>query len=564
MVQEAYLRWLQYSTMEEDLKEQLRVMSEEEITDCFYTDIAFGTAGMRGKMGPGPNRINSYTIMKATIGFAKYLVESKQLSQEKGIVIGYDNRHHSKDFALESAKVLASYNIPTYIFDTLCPTPEVSFTVRDLNCVGGIMITASHNPKEYNGYKLYDETGCQLIPEKVEKVINFVNEVQDVLSLDIKVTPQQEELIHMIGDEIHARYDQHVFDIQLRPEMDKGNVKIVFTPQHGTASRPVQAILKRAGYHVIVVEEQAFEDPDFINTVSPNPEERSSYDLAITYGEKYQADIILTCDPDADRMGVAMLVDGEYIVLNGDQTGALLMQYIFYTRKELNMMPNNPVMFNTIVTSDLGEQVAKAFGVECEKTLTGFKYIGSKIAHYEKTKEKEYVFGYEESYGSLIMPFVRDKDAPQACLMLCEAASYYKHQNQSFHDVLNMMYDQYGAYVEHQTSIVLEGKDGAEKMQQLLTSLREEKIDTIAFTSVNLKEDYLKQIREGKGGSSSIVGFDQSDVLKYYLADGSWIAIRPSGTEPKCKIYYSIKDKTRALAKQKLDVYVEAMQLLMK
>ena len=519
---------------------------------------------MRGLLGPGTNRINLHTIRKANAGFAQYICAHGEEAKKRGIAIGYDNRHMSYEFAMDSAKMLATFGITSYVFESLRPTPELSFAVRHFHCFGGIMVTASHNPKEYNGYKLYDEKGCQLVPHLAEQVIERVNAVEDELALCANPTAEQEQLIHVIGKEVDEAYYEKVLGIQLNPQIAKDDVKIIFTPEHGTANIPVKEVYTRAGYHFVAVEEQCTPDPDFSNTPTPNPEEAGAYELALEYAKREAADIILVCDPDADRMGVGVKHHGEYKLLTGNQSGAVLIEYIFSQLKAKNQMPPNPVMFNTVVTSDLGEKIADKYGVATEKTLTGFKFIGEKVAKYEATNEKQYVFGYEESYGSLIQPFVRDKDAPQACLMLAEAACYYKAQGKTLVDVLYDLYAELGYYEESQKSLTLAGQEGAQRIQEILATLRKTQLQDLGGSAVVRFEDY-KECRVVENGKEfELTGFTKSDVLKYYLADGSWIAIRPSGTEPKCKFYYCIKGSSLEDAHEKTLSYQQAIDDLIK
>lgn len=559
MIQAAYERWLNHPNLDPAYREPLMNMDEKEKQDSFYTTIAFGTAGMRGLLGPGTNRINIHTIRKANTGFAQYIGEHGEEAKRRGVAIGYDNRHMSQEFAMDSARLLATYGIRSYVFESLRPTPELSFAVRHFHCFGGIMITASHNPKEYNGYKLYDEKGCQLIPALAQQVIDRVNAIADELAITADPTKEQEALITMIGKDVDEEYYRNVLSIQLNPDVNKQAVKIIFSPEHGTANIPVKEIYTRLGYQFVAVEEQCTPDPDFSKTPTPNPEEKGAYELALTYAKREHADIILVCDPDADRMGVGVLHDGEYQVLTGNQSGSVLIEYILSQLKAKGKMPPHPVMFNTVVTSDLGEKIAAKYGVETEKTLTGFKFIGEKVAKYEINNEKQYVFGYEESYGSLIKPFVRDKDAPQACLMLAEAACFYKEQGKTLVDVLHGLYEEFGAYEESQTALVLAGQEGAARIQEILTTLRQAMPETIGKEKVIRFEDYKECRIVENGKESELCGFTKSDVLKYYLADGSWIAIRPSGTEPKCKFYYCVKGKDIADAHEKTKAYQKAM-----
>lgn len=562
MYQEKYLKWLNHPNLDPSYKPVLEAMSEQEITDAFYTNIEFGTAGMRGVLGPGTNRINLHTIRKANTGFAQYIIANGKDAMNRGVAIGYDNRHMSYEFAMDCAKSLAANNIKAYVFESLRPTPELSFAVRHLNCFGGIMVTASHNPKEYNGYKLYDEKGCQLVPHLAQQVIDRVNAIEDELAISIDLTKEQEALITMIGKEVDEVYYQNVLNIQLNPEVNKEDVTIVFSPEHGTANVPVKELYTRCGYKFIAVEEQCNPDPDFSNTPTPNPEEKGAYEKAIEYAKANDADIILVCDPDADRMGVGVKHNGEYQLLTGNQSGSVLIEYIFSQLVAKGKMPANPVMFNTVVTSDLGEKIANKYGVECEKTLTGFKFIGEKVAKYEVTNEKQYVFGYEESYGSLISPFVRDKDAPQACLMLAEAACYYKAMGKTLVDVLYDLYAELGFYEESQTSLTLAGQAGAMRIKEILSNLRTSNLAQIDGQAVIRFEDYKEAKIVENGVVSELCGFTKSDVLKYYLADGSWIAIRPSGTEPKCKFYYCIKGDSLADAHEKTIKYQAAIKAL--
>lgn len=561
IVEERYEKWVSHPNLDPRYKDELNNMDAQEKNDAFYTLIEFGTAGMRGLLGPGTNRINIHTIRKATQGYANYIKKAGEAACKAGIAIGYDNRHMSKEFAFDCADLLAKNNIASYVFESLRPTPELSFAVRHLHCFGGIMITASHNPKEYNGYKLYDDKGCQLVPALAGQVIDEVNAIEDELAIDANCTDKQKKLVTVIGKDVDEEYYKNVLSIQLNPDVKK-DIKIVFSPEHGTANIPVQEVYKRAGYTCIPVVEQCTPDPDFSNTPTPNPEQPGAYELALKYARENDADVILVCDPDADRMGVGVKHNGDYVVLTGNQSGSVEIEYICSQLKEKGLMPENPVMFNTVVTSDLGEKVAADYGVETEKTLTGFKFIGEKVAKYEVTHEKNYVFGYEESYGSLIKPFVRDKDAPQACLMLAEAASFYKQQGKDLVDVLDSLYERHGTYEESQVALTLSGEAGANRIKEILADLRKEAPTEINGSKVVRSEDYKEcTIREGDK-VTELTGFTKSDVLKYYLEDGSWIAVRPSGTEPKCKFYYCIKGNSKEDAHEKTVAYQQAMKEL--
>ena len=561
VVEERYTKWVNHPNLDARYTDELKQMKEDEKNDAFYALIEFGTAGMRGILGPGTNRINIHTIRKATQGYANYIVSHGEKACQQGIAIGYDNRHMSKEFAFDCANLLAKNNIVSYVFESLRPTPELSFAVRHLGCFGGIMITASHNPKEYNGYKLYDEKGCQLVPHLASQVIDQVNAIEDELAIETMIDETQKELIHVIGEEVDEAYYENVLSIQLNPDVNK-DIKIVFSPEHGTANIPVQEVYKRAGYTCIPVVEQCSPDPDFSNTPTPNPEQAGAYELALEYARNNNADLILVCDPDADRMGVGVLHHGEYVVLTGNQSGSVEIEYICSQLQAQGKMPENPVMFNTVVTSDLGEKVASDYGVSTEKTLTGFKFIGEKVAKYEQTHEKNYVFGYEESYGSLIKPFVRDKDAPQACLMLAEACAFYKQQGKDLVDVLDSLYDRHGTYEESQVALTLSGEAGALRIKEILQNLRENAPTSIDGVKVVRIEDYKEAVIKEGDTTQPLTGFTKSDVLKYYLEDGSWIAVRPSGTEPKCKFYYCIKGSSKEDAHEKTLSFQKAMDVL--
>lgn len=550
---EQYERWMQCTSLEPSLKAELLGMDEAQKEDAFYTNLEFGTAGMRGILGAGTNRMNIYTIRKANVGFAKYVNTLKD-GATRGVAIGYDNRHMSYRFAVESANVLATYGIKSYIFESLRPTPELSFAVRYLGCAGGIMITASHNPKEYNGYKVYDDTGCQLIPEWGDQVVSYVNEVEDELNIEVFDSEKAYPFVNWIGEEVDEAYYKEVMHIEINPGMDKKDFKIVFSPQHGTSNIPVRECLGRLGYNVIPVLAQCAPDPDYTNTKSPNPEVDSSYELAIKKAKEVDADVVVICDPDGDRLGVVAKHNEEYVLMSGNQSAAVYLEYILSQLKKQDKLPANAVMYNTIVTSDLGELVARDYGVEVEKTLTGFKFIGDKIRKYEKTKEKEFIFGYEESYGCVIKDFVRDKDAVQAVLTAAEAGNYYKKQGKDLVDVLNDLYAKHGTFKETQVALSKAGASGAARIKEIMDNLRKDAPLSIGGTKVVAVEDYGNSIRV-EGNNTTTIALPKSNVLKYYLEDGSWIAARPSGTEPKCKFYFSIKGKDVADAASKTEIF---------
>ena len=561
LVEERYEKWVHHPNLDPRYKDVLANMSEEEKNDAFYTTIEFGTAGMRGLLGPGTNRINIHTIRKATQGYANYIKKNGEEACKAGVAIGYDNRHMSRELAFDCADLLAKNNIASFVYDSLRPTPMLSFAVRYNHCFGGIMITASHNPKEYNGYKLYDNKGCQLVPALADAVITEVNAIEDELAIDANCTEEQKKLVTVMGDDVDQDYYKHVLSIQLNPDVKK-DIKIVFSPEHGTANIPVRDIFKMTGYTCIPVEEQCTPDPDFSCTPTPNPEQPGAYELALKYAKENDADLILVCDPDADRLGVGVKHNGEYVVMTGNQSGSVEIEYICSQLVAQHKMPEHPVMFNTVVTSDLGEKVAADYGVEIEKTLTGFKFIGEKVAKYEVTHEKNYVFGYEESYGSLVKPFVRDKDAPQALLILAEACAFYKQQGKDLVDVLEELYQRHGTYEESQVALTLSGEEGAKRIQKILSDLRAEAPKEIAGVKVVKSEDFQTQKIYENGEEKPLEGFTKSNVLKYFLEDGSWVAVRPSGTEPKCKFYYCIKGTDKADAHKKTEMAQKAMSEL--
>lgn len=561
MWKEQYERWINYQNLDTELRAELEAMSEEQKEDAFYRNLEFGTAGMRGIMGAGCNRMNIYTIRKINTGYARYIESFGEQAKERGVAIAYDNRHNSFAFAKESAKILASHDINVYVFDALRPTPELSFTVRYLNCVGGIVCTASHNPKEYNGYKLYDEKGCQLVPQLIEPVIAYIDAITDELGIEVNLTPAQEKRIKMIGQEIDDAYINTVKTIQFNPDAEK-NIKIVYTPQHGTAKINMSRLYDETGYDYVLVKEQADPDPDFTNTLVPNPEDPRAYVLALEYARRYNADIVLSADPDADRMGVQVKQGDDYIFLTGNQTGAVLIEYICCSLKKAGRWPDDGIMISTVVTNELGNIIARDYGAKVVFGLTGFKFIGEKIAKYCDELGMTFIFGYEESYGSIVQNFVRDKDSLQACLMLAEAANYYHSQGKTLVDVVNELYERYGYYYDLQENIMLPGADGTARLQAILADLRQNVPTELGGFKVVQVEDYgaLKRIKDNQ--EEPITDFVTSDVLKYFLDDGSWVAVRPSGTEPKCKFYYCVIGKDLTQCQEKAAAMRESLNAM--
>ncbi len=552
-----YEKWLNFEGLDASLKNELKSMDESTKEDAFYKNIEFGTAGMRGLLGAGTNRMNIYMIRKANVGFAKWILEQPD-GANRGVAISYDNRHMSYIFANESAKVLAGFGIKTYLMESLRPTPELSFAVRYFKCAGGIMITASHNPAEYNGYKVYDDTGCQLIPEWADQVTKYVNEVEDELTVKVPSSDEAFDYINWVGEEVDKAYYDAVKTCEINPGLDKSDFKIVYSPQHGADNWPVRTVLRDLGYDLVPVLCQCAPDPDYTNTKSPNPEVPSSYEEAIKVAKKVDADVIAITDPDGDRLGVVAKHNGEYVLMSGNQSAAVYLEYILSQLKKQGKLPSNAVMYNTIVTSDLGELVARSYGVDVEKTLTGFKFIGDKIRKYEKTGEKQFIFGYEESYGCVVKPFVRDKDAVQAVLLAAECGNFYKKQGKDLIDVLNELYAKHGTFKESQIALAKAGVEGAKRIQEIMATLRADHPTQIGDYKVTLAEDY----QESKRSDSTTIDLPKSNVLKYYLEDGSWIAARPSGTEPKCKFYFSIKGKDADDAAAKTEKLQKAMMAL--
>ncbi|MGG0479321.1 phospho-sugar mutase [Priestia megaterium] len=545
-------KWLTFDDLEYELKNELVAMKEKEAEDAFYKNLEFGTGGMRGELGPGTNRLNVYMVRKATEGLACYIDEGGEEAKKKGVVVAYDSRHKSPGFALEVAKVLGYHGIKTYIFEELRPTPELSFAVRYLNAFAGIVITASHNPPEYNGYKVYGEDGGQLPPAAADTIISYVNAVKNELVIQVKEEQEllASELLTYIGEEIDVAYTKQLKTIQLNREIVEQagrDLKIVFTPLHGTANKPVRDGLKAFGFtNVTVVKEQELPDPNFSTVKSPNPEEHAAFELAIQYGKEIDADILMGTDPDADRLGVAVKNEkGEYVVLTGNQMGALMLHYLLEQKEKQNILPENGVVVKTIVTSEIGRAIATSFGLETIDTLTGFKFIGEKINEFEQTKEYQFQFGYEESYGYLIGDFVRDKDAVQSAVFAAEVAAYYKAQGKSLYDGLLEIFSKYGYYKESLRSITLKGKDGAEQIQKLVDTFRVNPVSELGDIAVTCIEDYQSGERlHVKEGKTESMPFPVSNVLKYHFEDGTWFTIRPSGTEPKAKVYFGVKKES--------------------
>lgn len=555
-----YSRWINCPELDKDLKAQMMSMTKDEAFDAFYCDLEFGTAGLRGILGPGTNRMNIYVIRKASEAFARYLVAEIDNSLEKGIVIAHDNRRNSLLFCVEAAKVFSTHGIKVYIFDSLRPTPELSYAVRKLNACAGIVITASHNPKEYNGYKVYDENGCQLVPKLIDRLLVYYNQVGS--ELDVKIDESKAYLITKVPTTLDQEYYNDVLKISLRTDLDASKLKVVYSPQHGTGYKGVKYLLTKLGYDLVLVEDQCYPNPDFINTVVPNPEDHRAYIEAIEISKQEKADIIITTDPDADRIGVVEIHNDLPVYFTGNQMGAMLIEYIIETRKELNIYDPNYILFNTIVTSPLGAAVAKKHHVEVVSTLTGFKFIGEQIHLLETTNSpKKFMFGYEESYGFLISSIARDKDALQGTVMICEMANYYKSKGKTLYDVLNHLYDEYGYHFDQVISVYKEGSEGVAKIQKIMDIFRVMNPSQLCGYPIKAFEDYQSGTRL-EDNVVTPISLPKSNVLRFVFADGGFIAIRPSGTEPKCKFYYNILDKdydTTNIKAHKLQDYISSI-----
>ncbi|HDR8195872.1 phospho-sugar mutase [Bacillus thuringiensis] len=557
-----FSRWLSYAQLDAELKEQLENMKQDEkkIEDSFYKNLEFGTGGMRGELGAGTNRLNVYTVRKATKGLASFIEKLGEEAKKRGVVVAYDSRHKSPEFAMEVAATLGARGITTYVFESLRPTPVLSFAVRHLHTVSGIVLTASHNPPEYNGYKVYGEDGGQLPPKEADELISYVNAVEDELTVEVADVEQlkADGLLHIIGQEVDDAYAAELNNVIINKEMVQKvgkDLKIVFTPLHGTSNISVRRGLKEVGFtDVTVVKEQELPDPNFSTVKSPNPEEHAAFEYAIRDGEKVGADVLIATDPDADRLGVAVRNhNGEFQVLTGNQTGALMLDYLLSQKKENGTLPENGVVLKTIVTSEIGRTIAKAYGLDTIDTLTGFKFIGEKIRQYEESGQYEFQFGYEESYGYLIRPFCRDKDAVQSVLFACEVAAYYKSQGKTLYDGLLEVFEKYGFFREDLVSLTLKGKDGAEQIQEMMATFRENPPKEVAGLTVVAVKDYKASIVTSlQDGHKEEIHLPKSNVLKYQLEDGSWFCLRPSGTEPKIKFYFGVKDSSLQNSEQKL------------
>ena len=556
--QDVALKWEKFEGLEDYLKTQLENFSAEEKEEAFYAPLEFGTAGMRGIVGPGINRMNIYTVRQATEGLARLIETYGEEAKKRGVAIAHDSRHFSPEFALESAKVLVKHGIKAYVFEDLRPTPELSYAVRHLHTFAGIMITASHNPAAYNGYKVYGEDGGQMPPKDADALTEFVRQVENPLAVDVvtKEELEQSALFEWIGEAVDAAYLEEIKSVSVNPSLlsDTKDLSVVYTPLHGTGLMLTKRALDQAGFTGLqVVSEQAVPDGDFTTVKSPNPEEAGAFEYAIRLGEETKADVLLATDPDADRMGAAVRQpDGTYQVITGNQIAAILLDYLLFAHQKAGTLPANAAAVKSIVSSELPTVIAEHYGAKMVNVLTGFKFIAEQIKNYEETNAHTFMFGFEESYGYLVQPFVRDKDAIQAVLLLTEVAAHFKSEGKTLYDGLQALYEKYGYFLEKTISVTVQGLEGPAKIKALLDGLRKEVPSNFGGIKVALAQDFSVNQQVDAQGVVSEIGLPTSNVLKYILEDGSWIAVRPSGTEPKIKFYMGVKAATQEEAEEKL------------
>src|SRR5690625_2420547 len=565
-----YQLWNDFENLDTEMRSNLDQLegNATELEDAFYTNLEFGTAGMRGVIGAGTNRMNLYTVRQATEGLARFIEERGEDAKKRGVVIAYDSRHKSPEFSLEAAKTLGKHGIKTYLFESLRTTPELSFAVRHLNTFAGIMMTASHNPPEYNGYKVYGEDGGQFPPAEASELTEYVRQVENILEVEVleKEELLDQNLLEMVGEEIDEAYLEKLDTVNIDRDLIQRNsdLNIVFSPLHGTATMIGSRALENAGFeNVTLVPEQAQPDPDFTTVKSPNPEDPDAFELSIELGKEIVAEILIATDPDAERLGMATLLNNcEYELLTGNQIAALIVDYLIKAYEKQDSLPDNGVILKSIVSSEMPAVIAEKSGVETVNVLTGFKFIAEKIKEYEATEEKEFLFGFEESYGYLLESFVRDKDAIQALIFLAEIAAYYKEQGMTCYDGLQSLFEEHGYFKEKTISITMSGITGAEKIKQLMLSLRENAPTSFGDVQVNAVEDYQASTKTSADGQTETIEFDKADVLKYYLDDGSWVAARPSGTEPKIKFYIAAVADTSDEVDQKVVAFEETINQL--
>lgn len=557
--QENYQKWVDFAELPDYLRQDLENMDEKTKEDAFYTNLEFGTAGMRGLIGAGTNRINIYVVRQATEGLAR-LIESKGGNEkERGVAIAYDSRHFSPEFAFESAAVLAKHGIKSYVFESLRPTPELSFAVRHLNCFAGIMVTASHNPAPFNGYKVYGEDGGQMPPHDADALTTYIRAIENPFAVEVADVEAEKAsgLIEVIGEAVDVEYLKEVKDVNINPALIEEfgkDMKIVYTPLHGTGEMLARRALAQAGFDSVqVAEAQATADPDFSTVKSPNPESQAAFALAEELGRQVGADVLVATDPDADRVGVEVLQkDGSYLNLSGNQIGAIMAKYILEAHKNAGTLPENAALCKSIVSTDLVTKIAESYGATMFNVLTGFKFIAEKIQEFEEKHNHTYMMGFEESFGYLIKPFVRDKDAIQAVLVVAELAAYYRSRGLTLADGIEEIYKEYGYYAEKTISVTLSGVDGAEQIKAIMAKFRNNAPKEWNATAITVVKDFKAQTATAADGTVTNLTTPPSDVLKYTLADGSWIAVRPSGTEPKIKFYIAVVGETNEESQAKI------------
>ena len=557
--QENFKKWLDFAELPDYLRKELEGMDEKTKEDAFYTNLEFGTAGMRGLIGAGTNRINIYVVRQATEGLARLIDEKGDEFKKRGVAIAYDSRHFSPEFAFESATVLAKHGIKSYVFESLRPTPELSFAVRHLGTFAGIMITASHNPAPFNGYKVYGEDGGQMPPHDADALTDYIRAIENPFAIEVADVEAEKAsgLIEVIGDAIDAEYLKEVKDVNINQKLidEYGkDMKIVYTPLHGTGEMLARRALAQAGFDSVeVVEAQAVADPDFTTVKSPNPESQAAFALAEELGRKVGADVLVATDPDADRVGVEVLQkDGSYLNLSGNQIGAIMAKYILEAHKSAGTLPANAALCKSIVSTDLVTKIAESYGATMFNVLTGFKFIAEKIQEFEEKHNHTYMMGFEESFGYLIKPFVRDKDAIQAVLVVAELAAYYRSRGLTLADGIEEIYKEYGYFAEKTISVTLSGVDGAEQIKAIMAKFRDNAPKEFNATAISVTEDFKAQTSTAADGTVTALTTPPSDVLKYTLADGSWIAVRPSGTEPKIKFYIAVVGDSNEDAQAKI------------
>lgn len=556
---ENFQKWLDFEQLPDYLRQELLSMDEKTKEDAFYTNLEFGTAGMRGYIGAGTNRINIYVVRQATEGLAKLIETKGEEAKKRGVAIAYDSRHFSPEFAFESAQVLAQHGIKSYVFEALRPTPELSFAVRHLNAYAGIMVTASHNPAPFNGYKVYGQDGGQLPPADADALTDFIRAIENPFAVELADLDESKSsgLIQVVGEDVDMEYLREVKDVNINQDLINNfgkDMKIVYTPLHGTGEMLTRRALAQAGFEsVVVVESQAKADPDFSTVKSPNPESQAAFALAEELGREVDADVLVATDPDADRLGVEIRQpDGSYKNLSGNQIGAIIAKYILEAHKTAGTLPENAALAKSIVSTELVTKIAESYGATMFNVLTGFKFIAEKIQEFEEKHNHTYMFGFEESFGYLIKPFVRDKDAIQAVLLVAEIAAYYRSRGLTLADGINEIYKEYGYFAEKTISVTLSGVDGAAEIKKIMDKFRENGPKQFNNTDIVLLEDFQKQTATKNDGTISNLTTPPSNVLKYTLADDSWIAVRPSGTEPKIKFYIATIGDTLDIAQEKI------------